>query len=738
MRPIEISLSGYRSYREPVTVDFSEGNLICITGLNGSGKTSIIEGIAFALFGFTRGSDLDGVVALGADKAEVALTFDHDGGRYRVTRTRIRGKRTTALLEREVDGEFTPEAASGVRGVDDAIGRLIRISEDTFVSLVLILAGDIGKFASASPARRKEILSEILNLDVYPPMAREARDEARSARQRHDELQRRVAEIDDALAGEAPVRAEADEVESRMGSIGGDLEAARERAAATLAAASETDATARRLQSVREQIAAATTAAERRRAEIEAAAARLRAVVAEATRSRDEARNLVDAISADELRLVGARELLTAATSEAEEATRLLQEITASGATIRAKVDSEQAEADRLATTKVDAEERLRGLEREGASCFTCGQALAPDLHQQLIESTKRDIETLAGSIEGALRRKADAAQEREVLLASHTEAKAAAERAGAEKERAASEVIRLETRIATKPEATSALERAESALRAAEEEVASAPAVGSDGSDDLIVGLQQEERTLAEQLEAAKQLAAERDTAAAAVKSLEAEQAGLVQRVGALRERCLAFDAQHEQREQLLLDAKAAAADAEEWALCARGFGQDGVPNMIFAGQTEIIEQDISEIIADLTGGAYRVELTTDKTSKSSGETVEALELTIVKPSGSLPYTEMSAGEQVRIDMAVRSALTRLLVRRSNAPIEMLAIDECGERLDEAGTVGELAALRGMSEEFPLIIAITQRPEVAAAFSMRYEVEKDSDGTSVVAMVSA
>ena len=53
MRPIELSLRGFRSYADDTTFGFGERNLVGIVGPIGSGKSSILDAISFALYGKT-------------------------------------------------------------------------------------------------------------------------------------------------------------------------------------------------------------------------------------------------------------------------------------------------------------------------------------------------------------------------------------------------------------------------------------------------------------------------------------------------------------------------------------------------------------------------------------------------------------------------------------------------------------------------------------------------------------
>ena len=88
MRPRELTLRGFRSYRDEVTFDFRGRHLVGIVGPIGAGKSSILDGVAFALFGKTPRvqRDTKSLIHQLSDSAHVQLTFDVDGQMWQVTR----------------------------------------------------------------------------------------------------------------------------------------------------------------------------------------------------------------------------------------------------------------------------------------------------------------------------------------------------------------------------------------------------------------------------------------------------------------------------------------------------------------------------------------------------------------------------------------------------------------------------------------------------------------------------
>ncbi len=99
MIPLSLSISGFLSYRDPATLDFTAIELACISGANGAGKSSLLDAITWSLFGVARKRD-DALVNAQSSAAEVGLVFAYEGNVYRVQRTLPRGK--TTLLEFQI------------------------------------------------------------------------------------------------------------------------------------------------------------------------------------------------------------------------------------------------------------------------------------------------------------------------------------------------------------------------------------------------------------------------------------------------------------------------------------------------------------------------------------------------------------------------------------------------------------------------------------------------------------
>src|SRR5207253_3426789 len=83
MRPLRLDLHGFTVFREPTTVDFADADYFALVGPTGSGKSTILDAICFALYGTVpRWGDrraIANALAPSASEARVRLVFEAAG-----------------------------------------------------------------------------------------------------------------------------------------------------------------------------------------------------------------------------------------------------------------------------------------------------------------------------------------------------------------------------------------------------------------------------------------------------------------------------------------------------------------------------------------------------------------------------------------------------------------------------------------------------------------------------------
>jgi exonuclease SbcC len=148
-------------------VEFSENGITVFIGDNGAGKSSIIEGITYGLFGKSSKGNLADLVNWGKKYAEVHLEFEKDGTEFKIERTiEIRGKtaKSEAILYKKNKNHFQPYFQ---KNVNREIPKITGVSNKTFNTSVLVKQGDIEGILNLTPKERAKVLEDILDMSVY-------------------------------------------------------------------------------------------------------------------------------------------------------------------------------------------------------------------------------------------------------------------------------------------------------------------------------------------------------------------------------------------------------------------------------------------------------------------------------------------------------------------------------------------------------------------------------------------
>ncbi len=174
MIPVNLTLRGFLSYQQETRIDFSHLEVACVSGPNGSGKSSLFDAITWVLFGRARRND-DALINDASQSCLVAMEFDYESNRYRIERSKEKSKGT--LLEFQIQtasGDWKPLTEAGMRSTEDRIREVLNLDYDTFINSSFFLQGKADLFAQQAPARRKEILSVILGLEIWESYREEA------------------------------------------------------------------------------------------------------------------------------------------------------------------------------------------------------------------------------------------------------------------------------------------------------------------------------------------------------------------------------------------------------------------------------------------------------------------------------------------------------------------------------------------------------------------------------------
>lgn len=183
MKPIKLVLSAYGPFPDKTVIDFDKlgsDGVFLISGPTGSGKTTIFDGICYALYGTASGylrtpKMMRSTYAEPDIKTFVELTFSSHDKEYRINRRpeqeikKIKGNGTTVRpsdVSLEVlDGGST--VLTGKREVEEKIKEIIGLDANQFRQVTMIAQGEFLKVLNSSTEERMEIFSKIFKTGRY-------------------------------------------------------------------------------------------------------------------------------------------------------------------------------------------------------------------------------------------------------------------------------------------------------------------------------------------------------------------------------------------------------------------------------------------------------------------------------------------------------------------------------------------------------------------------------------------
>lgn len=185
MKPLELVLCAFGSYGGEERIDFrrADHGLFLITGDTGAGKTTIFDGMVFALYGETsgrrEGAMMRSQYAKEEQETRVEFTFSQRGEEYRIVRSpgylrRSRRKgRDGTYAQVAVPASLTLYDGSGaavpgkIAELNARIREIIGLDAEQFRQTVMIAQGEYLNLLYASSRERKNIFGRLFHTDLY-------------------------------------------------------------------------------------------------------------------------------------------------------------------------------------------------------------------------------------------------------------------------------------------------------------------------------------------------------------------------------------------------------------------------------------------------------------------------------------------------------------------------------------------------------------------------------------------
>jgi DNA repair protein SbcC/Rad50 len=790
VRPLSITLEGFSAYRRRQTVDLETAEFFSLSGPTGSGKSSLIDGMIFALYGRVPrlgARAVAPVISAGSDRARVSLHFEVRGERYVVSRIAERTDSGATVREARLESGAGTPMASGAGEVTRAVEELLRLRFEDFTKTVVLPQGDFARFLNAGSRERRDLLRDLLGLDVYARVRdlanerkAEAAGRAASARSQLESLEvPEPSDLDTARERMADLETLAKEIGARLEELE-DAESFVEKAQDELEFVDEArrrlgdihppphlDELDERLVSAREAESLAIEALEVTHAE----AARLEA----------------------EIDSLPSEETIGNVRATHEELGRVHQRI------VGIDLDSARATVEAAEETLVSGEARLADAERAAAAArvthaaHTVGETLVvgrpcpvcarevesiPELDtppglderdrdvaeaKEAIAVTREDLQRARARATEAEARSSELTELRSTLVARLATAPSLEELSSAEASLQASRRSLKETRAELEglegalkrarrdhEEAAEALATVGKALRDAHVLVARLPGVELDppnsGSDDPLVEwkefltwrdtaldrLDDERRLLVAGLEEKRERASSlRDGLIARLGSvgLAAEKpydVTVARELEVARSHLARLEEATERAAALNKQLGAATRIEARAGALANHLRANGFERWLMAGAIAGLVGGANELLAQLSGGGFSLEAD----EEGSFRIVDHRNADELREVATL-----SGGETFLVSLALSLALAETLSAAGGGGLDAIILDEGFGTLDEESLDVVAAVLEELAGRGLMVGVITHVKELAARAPVRYQVTREPEGSTVEMM---
>lgn len=169
---LSVEMFRFNLYKMKSSITFKE-KFTSIEGPTGSGKTSILDAITFALYGKSTRTEehakIEDVVGIGG---HALVEFEKNGEHYRVKRGRENDG--SSFIDLTVNGK---RFSGNIKAINPEIVRIVGMDYDAFIASSIIRQKEITLFSSLTPAKRLERLQSLFHLKIFEKALERAKDD---------------------------------------------------------------------------------------------------------------------------------------------------------------------------------------------------------------------------------------------------------------------------------------------------------------------------------------------------------------------------------------------------------------------------------------------------------------------------------------------------------------------------------------------------------------------------------
>ena len=159
--------------------------------------------------------------------------------------------------------------------------------------------------------------------------------------------------------------------------------------------------------------------------------------------------------------------------------------------------------------------------------------------------------------------------------------------------------------------------------------------------------------------------------------------------------------------------------------------YSNTGVRSVVLDLVTPFLNEQANKYMKTLSGSDIEILFTT-QTENKDGSLSDKFDIEINNSSGGDTYQSNSEGEKKRIDLAISFAIQDLVLSKNNMQTNLAIYDECFEGLDEVGSENVIKLLRERLDRLETIFVITHNDHLKTLFEQVVTVQK-IDGLSKI-----
>jgi exonuclease SbcC len=167
-----------------------------------------------------------------------------------------------------------------------------------------------------------------------------------------------------------------------------------------------------------------------------------------------------------------------------------------------------------------------------------------------------------------------------------------------------------------------------------------------------------------------------------------------------------------------------------------AKMFGKNGIQTILLNAVIEDLEKTSNKILHTICNEPFTILLETQRVGSDGISIIDTLDLVVSKDGVKQNFKSLSGGEQFRVSLALRIALSEISSRHGGSSLEFLLLDEVSSPLDRQGTETLFVNVIKSLEKKYKIMVITHNDTIKEKFDNVIDVSK-IDGESQVNFVA-